>query len=104
MTIHHLGTVSRLARAPDPGLLPCQREDPRLWFSERPADLELAKAHCQPCPLRAPCRAGAAERQERHGVWGGEIFEQGSIIARKRPRGRPPKEAGSPGPRQEEPA
>ena len=30
------------------GLLPCLREDPKLWFSDRPADLELAKAHCRP--------------------------------------------------------
>jgi len=52
-------------------------------------DLELARAHCRPCPLRGPCLAGAVERGEPHGVWGGEIFERGVIIARKRPRGRP---------------
>ncbi|MBR7560709.1 WhiB family transcriptional regulator, partial [Mycobacterium tuberculosis] len=27
------------------------------------------------------------------GVWGGEIFERGAVIARKRPRGRPRKNA-----------
>ena len=70
--------------------LPCRRENPRLWFSERPADLELARAHCGPCPLRGPCLAGAVERGEPHGVWGGEIFYRGAIILRKRPRGRPP--------------
>jgi WhiB family redox-sensing transcriptional regulator len=26
-------------------------------------------------------------------VWGGEIFERGVIVARKRPRGRPRKDA-----------
>jgi WhiB family redox-sensing transcriptional regulator len=26
-------------------------------------------------------------------VWGGEIFERGTVIARKRPRGRPRKTA-----------
>jgi WhiB family redox-sensing transcriptional regulator len=72
------------------GLLPCLREDPQLWFAERPADLELAKAHCQPCPVRGICLEGALARREPHGVWGGEIFEQGSITARKAPRGRPP--------------
>ncbi len=72
------------------GLLPCLREDPQLWFSERPADLELAKAHCQPCPVRGPCLDGALARREPHGVWGGEIFDQGTITPRKAPRGRPP--------------
>jgi WhiB family transcriptional regulator, redox-sensing transcriptional regulator len=96
MTVHDLGTVSWQARAPGRHLLPCQREDPQLWFSERPAHLELAKAFCQPCPVRGPCLAGATERQEPHGVWGGEIFEQGSVIAVKRPRGRPPRNPGRP--------
>ena len=72
-------------------LLPCQREDLQLWFSERPADLELAKAYCRSCPLRAPCLTGATERGEPHGVWGGEIFERGAITSSKRPRGRPPR-------------
>jgi WhiB family redox-sensing transcriptional regulator len=30
-------------------------------------------------------------REEPHGVWGGEIFEQGVVIAQKRSPGRPPK-------------
>jgi WhiB family transcriptional regulator, redox-sensing transcriptional regulator len=74
--------------------LPCRRENPRLWFSDRPADLQLAKAYCQPCPMRQVCLAGAAERQEPHGVWGGEIFARGAIITEKRPRGRPPRRLG----------
>jgi WhiB family transcriptional regulator, redox-sensing transcriptional regulator len=76
------------------GLLPCLREDSRLWFAERPADLELAKAYCQPCPVRVLCLEGALARREPHGVWGGEIFEQGRITARKAPRGRPPQQSG----------
>jgi len=78
-----------LARRAVDGLLPCQR-DPQLWFSDLPDELELAKAHCRPCPLRGPCLAGAVERREPYGVWGGEIFDRGTITARKRPRGRPP--------------
>ncbi|MGA9831041.1 MAG: WhiB family transcriptional regulator [Trebonia sp.] len=70
--------------------LPCQRHSPQLWFSDLPDDLELAKAHCTPCPIRGPCLASALERHEPHGVWGGEIFTRGAITARKRPRGRPP--------------
>ncbi len=81
--------ASQAARPDD--RLPCLREDLQLWFSERPADLELAKAYCRPCPLRGPCLAGAVERHEPHGVWGGEIFDRGAISAAKRPRGRPPR-------------
>jgi WhiB family transcriptional regulator, redox-sensing transcriptional regulator len=80
-----------LARQAAAGLLPCQREDPQLWFSEQPAELELAKAHCRGCPLRGPCLTGAVQRREPYGVWGGEILEQGQIIAQKRARGRPPR-------------
>jgi WhiB family redox-sensing transcriptional regulator len=71
--------------------LPCQVEDLHLWFSERPADLEQAKAFCFCCPARESCLAGALRRREYAGVWGGEIFHQGNIIAFKRPRGRPRK-------------
>ena len=51
-----------------------------------------ATALCGTCPLRVACLEGAIERREPWGVWGGEIFERGVIIARKRPRGRPRKE------------
>jgi WhiB family redox-sensing transcriptional regulator len=34
-------------------------------------------------------------------VWGGEIFERGAIIARKRPRGRPRKDEQMPDRRKE---
>lgn len=71
--------------------LPCQYGDADLWFSENPSQLEQAKALCADCPLRAECLAEALERGEPWGVWGGEIFDQGVVIARKRPRGRPRK-------------
>ena len=73
--------------------LPCRATDPDLFFAESPADLERAKTLCAACPVRARCLARAIERQEPWGVWGGEIFDQGEIIARKRPRGRPRKVA-----------
>jgi WhiB family transcriptional regulator, redox-sensing transcriptional regulator len=89
MTTTSLGAlVSRAASLGRP--LPCAENSP-LWFSDRPVDLELAKAACRRCPLRQPCLAGAVERAEACGVWGGEIFERGMIIAQKRPRGRPGK-------------
>ena len=33
------------------------------------------------CPLRTACLAGALERQEPWGVWGGELFVQGVVVA-----------------------
>jgi WhiB family redox-sensing transcriptional regulator len=71
--------------------LPCQVLDSDLWFAESPAELEQAKEHCAGCPARSGCLAGALDRREPWGVWGGEIFSQGAVIARKRPRGRPRK-------------
>ncbi|GAB3664210.1 hypothetical protein GCM10027589_28160 [Actinocorallia lasiicapitis] len=70
--------------------LPC-RTDPELFFAESPADVELAKSLCVDCPVRKSCLAGAIERSEPWGVWGGELFVRGEIVARKRPRGRPRK-------------
>jgi hypothetical protein len=77
MTGGSLVRFARQARAAD-GQLPCQLEDPHLWFSDLPADLVPAKTHCGPCPLRAPRLAGALERGEPHGVWGGEILARGA--------------------------
>jgi WhiB family transcriptional regulator, redox-sensing transcriptional regulator len=74
--------------------LPCREaDDADLWFADAPADLERAKALCAGCPVRAECLAGALRRGEPWGVWGGEIFQRGSVVARKRPRGRPSKAA-----------
>ncbi|HEY2044260.1 MAG TPA: WhiB family transcriptional regulator [Jatrophihabitans sp.] len=73
--------------------LPCRALDADLWFAESPAELERAKAYCADCPARTGCLAGALDRREPWGVWGGEIFSQGTVIARKRPRGRPRKNA-----------
>jgi WhiB family redox-sensing transcriptional regulator len=71
--------------------IPCQESDAELWFAESPADVEFAKALCGACPVRIGCLAGALNRAEPWGVWGGELFVQGTIVARKRPRGRPRK-------------
>ena len=72
--------------------VPCRVQDAELWFAETPAQLEQAKAYCTGCPARLACLSGALERREPWGVWGGEIFERGAIVARKRPRGRPRKD------------
>lgn len=76
---------------PDAHALPCRSYDPELFFAESPADVEMAKALCQTCPVRAECLAGALDRQEPWGVWGGQLLVQGAVVARKRPRGRPRK-------------
>lgn len=73
-------------------LTPCQGTPDDLWFAERPADLEQAKALCLECPIQTDCLAGALERREPWGVWGGELFEGGRVIPRKVPRGRPRKD------------
>ncbi|AUS78189.1 WhiB family transcriptional regulator [Actinoalloteichus sp. AHMU CJ021] len=86
-----LGIGELFTTVPEEANLPCQTEDPDLWFAEGPADLQRAKQFCGGCPVRAACLAGAIARREPWGVWGGEIFERGDIIARKRPRGRPRK-------------
>jgi WhiB family redox-sensing transcriptional regulator len=79
------------ADAPVTGL-PCWSFDPELFFAESPADVEYAKSICLDCPIRAECLTGALERREPWGVWGGELFIQGVVVPRKRPRGRPRKE------------
>ncbi len=85
-----LGTL--LDAAPRAGLdLPCRSDDADMWFAEAPRELERAKALCTACPIKAECLAGALQRSEPWGVWGGEIFERGTVIPRKRPRGRPSK-------------
>jgi WhiB family transcriptional regulator, redox-sensing transcriptional regulator len=71
--------------------LPCRSRDPELFFAESPTDVELAKSLCLDCPVRAQCLAGALDRREPWGVWGGELFVQGVVVPRKRPRGRPRK-------------
>ena len=72
--------------------LPCT-EDPELFFAESPQDVEQAKAMCRGCRARLACLAGAVERREPWGVWGGELLMRGAIVPGKRPRGRPRKDA-----------
>src|SRR6476619_7293569 len=86
-----LGVLHDQAVLVDDALLPCRINNPELWFAESPADVEFAKALCQDGPVQALCLDGALGRREPWGVWGGELFLQGVVIPRKRPRGRPRK-------------
>ena len=62
-----------------------------LFFSEELQDIARAKDLCAKCPVLVPCLEGAIERREPWGVWGGQLFLNGKILASKRRRGRPPK-------------
>ena len=62
-----------------------------LFFSEELQDISKAKQICALCPVLAECLEGAIERREPWGVWGGQLFLNGRILASKRRRGRPPK-------------
>lgn len=84
-------TLERIDESVTTEDLPCRTHDPEVFFAESPQDVEYAKGLCRTCPLQAACLAGALERREPWGVWGGEIFQAGVVIARKRPRGRPRK-------------
>lgn len=88
-----LGGLHDAAGEVDEEKLPCRVNDPELWFAETPQDVEFAKALCADCPVRDLCLDGARQRREPWGVWGGQLFLQGVVIPRKRPRGRPRKDA-----------
>ena len=88
-----LGVLHDRANRYDEDQLPCRVNNPELWFAESPSDVEFAKTLCTDCPVRDLCLTGAKERREPWGVWGGELFLQGVVIPRKRPRGRPRKDA-----------
>lgn len=62
-----------------------------LFFSDQIPDIIRAKEICSSCPLIEPCLEGALDRREPWGVWGGQLFFNGKILAQKRKRGRPPK-------------
>jgi len=68
----------RLPRAAVPLILQpaCQHAAPELFFSAAPEDIAAAIAICRGCPGRLPCLAGAVERGEVFGVWGGVDFDR----------------------------
>ncbi len=72
--------------------LPCTTQ-PELFFADAQAELAVARTLCGGCPVKDLCLAGALERREPHGVWGGQIFMAGVVVDRKPPRGRPRKDA-----------
>lgn len=85
-TIDHADETWRLDAA-------CQTipEAWKLFYSEELHEIAAAKRVCADCPVIAPCLEGAITRAEPCGVWGGQLFLNGRILANKRRRGRPPK-------------
>ncbi|MBB2894060.1 WhiB family transcriptional regulator [Flexivirga oryzae] len=77
--------------------LPCQTRHPELWFTDDPVDIARAKTLCRACVMRKECLAGAMSRQEEVGIWGGEIFWHGEVVAVRPRRGRPPRHAAASG-------
>ena len=72
--------------------LPCHNADADLFFAESDSEIAAAKSLCAACPMKTACLEGAISRMEPCGVWGGELMEDGAVIARKRRPGRPPRE------------
>ncbi|MGF1595384.1 MAG: WhiB family transcriptional regulator [Acidimicrobiales bacterium] len=88
--LHRLGTADEAWRAEAACRgIPHARD---LFFSEELQDIALAKQVCVGCPVIGPCLEGAIARSEPCGVWGGQLFLNGRILAVKRRRGRPPKQ------------
>ncbi len=63
----------------------------RIFFSDELQDIAHAKTICAECPVLEPCLEGAIARREPWGVWGGQLFMNGRVLANKRRRGRPAK-------------
>lgn len=77
---HRPEVHATVIKTDDPADLPCVRR-PGLYFSDRPHDVRAAKTLCAGCPARQTCLAGALERGEEGGVWGGEQLRHGTIAA-----------------------
>ncbi len=84
-----LADVTSMTGNGDEFTLPCHTADPELFFSEESVQVAIAKRMCGTCPMKSACLEGALSRAEPCGVWGGELFESGQVIAAKRGVGRP---------------
>lgn len=60
-----------------------------LFFSDDDFDIARAKKICSTCSLQASCLAGALDRSEAYGVWGGQLLIDGTPVRFARRRGRP---------------
>ncbi|AMU78472.1 WhiB family transcription factor [Mycobacterium phage SkinnyPete] len=56
------------------------------FTSEKPSEIERARAICASCPVIDDCLEYALTRRETQGVWGGLDAEQRALMARRRRR------------------
>ena len=54
----------------------CRTSHPDVFFPTRGEDTHEAKAICAGCPVASECLAGALERREMFGIWGGRSERQ----------------------------
>lgn len=64
----------------------CLGVDPDLFFPERGASSEPAKAVCRGCVCRNPCLEYALRNGEKFGIWGGTSERERRNIRRARAR------------------
>lgn len=62
----------------------CLGVDPDLFFPERGASTDEARAVCAPCPVRTECLEFALANYETHGIWGGKSERERRRIRRQR--------------------
>lgn len=62
----------------------CLGVDPGLFFPERGASTEQAKAVCAGCVVRSDCLEFAMANKERFGIWGGMSERERRRIRRLR--------------------
>lgn len=65
-----------------------QGVDPDLFFPERGASTEEAKAVCAGCAVREQCLEFALTNGEKFGIWGGLSERERRRIRRERARDR----------------
>ena len=63
----------------------CKGADPELFFPEGEQAVRTRAwlPVCASCPVRALCLAGAIERKEKLGVWGGKYFTVKGVPGRE---------------------
>ena len=83
--------VPVITGAPCSGLIDVFFPSPSLKAVERNALVDRAKVICSGCEHIDVCLAGAFERDEVDGVWGGELFREGRVVPAYIGPGRPRK-------------
>lgn len=62
----------------------CREISPSVFFPSDGVGVEVARAICADCPVKAPCLEYALENKIDHGVWGGASERERRRIARRR--------------------